>query len=121
MPVKVLLEFFPEIILEIPESPGGSCCLKPIATQSKTSKKMYLIAQHIQWTYKNRINLVIPPKTESRILLIKKYTRFKSDRRKKRLGISKLPGLALDSKVLCDGVIPDEKVLEKKVKEIMDS
>jgi hypothetical protein len=30
MPEMMLMEFFPKIIVEIPESPGGSCCLKPV-------------------------------------------------------------------------------------------
>jgi len=68
MPKKVYLEFFPEIILELPESPGGSCCLKPVVGQSKISRKMYLLAQHIQWKFKDKVNLVIPSKTDSRIL-----------------------------------------------------
>lgn len=116
---KVLLEFFPEIICELPESPGGSCCLKPVVGQSKASKKMYLLAQHIQWKYKNKIDLIIPSKTDSRISLYKKYVQFKSDLRKSRIGLNTLPGLALDGKVLCEGEVSEEKGIMEDVKKIL--
>ena len=118
---KVLLEFFPEVICELPESPGGSCCLKPVVGQSKASKKMYLLAQHIQWKYRNKVNLVIPSKTDSRIPLYKKYVQFKSDLRKDKLGLNRLPGLALDGKVLCEGEVPEENGIMEYVKEILEN
>lgn len=119
MPRMVELEFFPEIILEIPESPGGSCCLKPVVGQSKTSRKMYLLAQHIQWKFKDKVNLVIPSKTDSMILLVKKYFQLKADIRKKRLGIHKLPSLALAGRILCEGEVPEEAEIERIVKELL--
>lgn len=115
----ISLEFFPEIIVEIPESPGGSCCLKPMIRQSKNSQKMYLLAQHIQWKYKDIIELVIPSKTDSRVMPVKKYKQFKTDQRRKRLGIQKLPALALAGKVLCEGEVPSEKRLDKTINEII--
>jgi hypothetical protein len=119
MTEKILLEFFPKIVLELPVAPGGSCCLKPIATQSKSSKKIYLLAQHIQWKYKNLVDLIIPSKSESRIIPVKKYKQFKADWRKQRLGIKKLPALALNGEVLCQGDDVLEKEIEKKVKMIL--
>jgi hypothetical protein len=116
---KILLEFFPEIIVEIPESPGGSCCLKPMVRQSKNSQKMYLLAQHIQWKFRDSIDLVIPSKSDSRVMPVKKYKQFKTDQRRKRLGIQKLPALVLAGKVLCEGKIPSENTLEKIVNEII--
>jgi hypothetical protein len=121
MSEKIKLEFFPEIIQELPESPGGSCCLKPVIRQSNTSQKMYLLAQHIQWKFKDRVELVIPSKTDSRVIPVKKYKQFKADHRKKRLRIQKLPALALAWKVLCEGQPPSEKKLEKSVMEILKS
>jgi hypothetical protein len=121
MTEKILLEFFPKIVLELPIAPGGSCCLKPITTQSKSSQKMYLLAQHIQWTYKDLIDLIIPSKSDSRIIPVKKYKQFISDWRKKRLGIKKLPALALNGVVLCQGDEILENVIEKKVKIILKS
>jgi hypothetical protein len=116
---KISLEFFPEIIVEIPESPGGSCCLKPMVRQSKDSQKMYLLAQHIQWKYKDSIELVVPSKTDSRVMPVKKYKQFKTDQRRKRLGIQKLPALALAGKVLCEGEVPSENRLDKTINEII--
>ena len=118
---KISLEFFPEIIVEIPESPGGSCCLKPMVRQSKISQKMYLLAQHIRWKFKDSIELVIPSKTDSRVIPVKKYKQFKTDQRRKRLGIQKLPALALAGKVLCEGRIPFENKLEKTIIEIINN
>lgn len=120
MSEKIKLEFFPEIIQELPESPGGSCCLKPLIRQSNTSQKMYLLAQHIQWKFKDRIELVIPSKTDSRVIPVKKYRQFKADQRKKRLKIKKLPALALAGRVLCEGQPLSEKRLEKGVIEILN-
>ena len=117
---KILLEFFPEIILEIPESPGGSCCLKPMVSQSKNSKKMYILAQHLEWKFRNRLNLVIPTKSESRIMLIKKYIQFKADMRKRRLGINRIPALVLNGMVLCEGSVPTEAELENIVKKYLN-
>jgi hypothetical protein len=107
--------------MEIPEAPGGSCCLKPVITQSKHSKRMYIIAQHIQYLFKDRVELVIPSKSESRILLVKKYKQFLADWRKRRMGIRTLPALVLDGKVLCQGAEHDEVAVEKKAKEILSN
>jgi len=117
---KVDLEFFPEIVIELPESPGGSCCLKPIVCQSKVSRKMYLLAQHIQWKFKDKLNLIIPSKTDSRILLVKKYFQFKANLRKKRLEIHKLPSLALAGRILCEGEVPQGDEIENTVKKILN-
>ena len=117
---KVKLEFFPEIIQELPESPGGSCCLKPVIRQSNNSQKMYLMAQHLQWKFKDRVELVIPSKTDSRVIPVKKYRQFKADWRQKRLKIQKLPALALAGRVLCEGQAPSEKRLEKSVIKILN-
>ena len=118
---KVQLMFFPEIVVEIPEAPGGSCCLKPIVTQSKLSRKFFILAQHIRWLHKERVDLVIPSKSESRILLVKKYKQFIADWRKRRIGIRKLPALTLDGKILCQGIEPDDKLVEKEAKKILSS
>jgi hypothetical protein len=117
---KKILEFYPEIVIEIPENPGGSCCLKPIVTQSKISKKMYLFAQHLKWKYKDRINLEIPTKSDSRILLVRKYKQFVADLRKKRLGISKLPALVISDRILCEGKIGDEIQIEQLINKILN-
>ncbi len=117
---KVKLEFFPEIIQVLPESPGGSCCLKPVIRQSNNSQKMYQLAQHIQWKFKDRLELEIPSKTDSRIILVRKYKQFIADLRKKRLSIKKLPALALAGKILCEGQPPSEKKLEKNVAEVLE-
>jgi hypothetical protein len=116
---KLLLEFFPKITMELPVAPGGSCCLKPVVTQSKNSRRMYILAQHIQWKFKNQVELMIPSKTDSRIIPVKKYKQFKANIRKKQLGIKNLPALALDGKVLCEEVPPTETELEELVKKIL--
>jgi hypothetical protein len=121
MTEKILLEFFPKIVVEIPESPGGSCCLKPIIKQSKSSQKMYLLAQHIRWKHQDLIDLIIPSKSDSRVIPVKKYKQFIADWRKKRLDIKKLPALALNGEVLCQGENISEDEIEKKVKRILRS
>jgi hypothetical protein len=121
MSEKILLEFFPELIFELPEAPGGSCCLKPILTQSKNSKKMYLFAQHLRWKFKDNVELVIPSKTKSRILLVKKYIQFKADWRKKRIGVQRLPALALAGKLLCQGALPNEETIERTAEEVLNA
>jgi hypothetical protein len=121
MTEKILLEFFPKMVMEIPESPDGSCCLNPIVKQSKSSQKMYIIAQHIRWRFKDLVDLKIPSKSNSRIRPVKKYKQFISDWRKKRLGIKKLPALALNAEVLCQGDEILENEIEKKVKMILKS
>ncbi len=120
MSEKRILEFYPEIVIEIPESLGGSCCLKPIVTQSKNSRKMYLFAQHLKWKYRDRLNLVIPTKSNSKILLVRKYKGFKANIRKKKLGIRKLPALVISGKILCEGKIGDEFKIEQIVKELLN-
>jgi hypothetical protein len=120
MTEKILLEFFPQIILEIPESPGGSCCLKPVVTQSKESRRMYLFAQHIRWKYKDRIDLEIPSKSISRILFVKKYRQLKADLRLKRLKIKRLPAIVLANQVLCEGQMNNVEELEKIADLIMN-
>ena len=119
MPEKIELEFFPEIKFEIPESPGGSCCLKPVIKQSKASQLMYILAQHLEWKFGKRLKLKIPSKTESKITPVKKYHQFKADRRKKKIGVHKLPALALGGKKLCEGTVPDEKEIEKQVRRLL--
>lgn len=114
-----MLEFFPEVTFELPEAPGGSCCLKPVVCQSKNSRKMYILAQHIQWKFKSQVELVIPSKTDSRIIPVKKYRQFKANLRKQQLGIKKLPALALDDKVLCEGSPPTESELDEIVEKIL--
>ena len=118
-PDTVPLEFFPEIIFEIPKCPDGCCCLKPVVTQSKRSRKMYILAQHIQWKYKHRLDLIIPSKTDSRIIPVKKFKQFKADLRIKRLGIQKLPALVLAGRVICEGKVPGEDEIEKIVEKIL--
>jgi hypothetical protein len=50
---------------------------------------------------------------------VKKYKQFKTDQRRKRLGIQKLPALALAGKVLCEGEVPSENRLDKTINEII--
>lgn len=119
MPEKLLLEFFPEIVQLLPESPGGSCCLKPIITQSKLSKQMYALAQHIRWKYNDKIELIIPSKSESRVTLVKKYQQLKSDQRLRKLGIRKLPALALAGKIILQGEIIPELEVDTIVEKMM--
>ncbi|WP_455391714.1 hypothetical protein [[Eubacterium] cellulosolvens] len=71
--------------------------------------------------FKNKVELLIPSKTDSRVIPVKKYKQFRADQRKKRLGINKLPALVLAGKVLCEGKIPSTKWLENTVKEILEN
>ena len=119
MTEKIILEFFPEMILEIPECVDGCCSLKPVVMQSKESTKMHILAQHIQWMFKKRIELIIPSKTDSRIRPVKKYKQFKSNIRIKKLGIKKLPALVLNGKLICEGCIKEDKDVEEKAKHIL--
>lgn len=63
---------------------------------------------------------MIPSKTNSRIIPVKKYKQFKANVRIKKLGIKKLPALALEGKVLCEGFPPSEKELDELVKKILN-
>ena len=100
---KHKLEFFPEIIFTIPKTPGGSCCLKPIPKQTDRSRKMYRFAKHLQYKNKDKLDFVIPSKSESRIRAIMKWKKFKARMRLRKLKINTLPALALDGEVLCQG------------------
>jgi hypothetical protein len=97
------LEFFPEVIFVIPEAPGGSCCLKPIAKQTERSRKMYRFAKHLQWKNKGAVELEIPSKTESRVRAFVKWKKFLARLRMRRLKIKELPALVLDGKVIFQG------------------
>jgi hypothetical protein len=52
---------------------------------------------------------------------IKRYKQFMADWRKLRLGIKKLPALALNGEVLCQGDDILENEIEKKVKMMLKS
>lgn len=119
MPEKLILEFFPEIIQLLPESPGGSCCLKPIITQSKLSKQMYALAQHLKWKYNDQIEFIIPSKSESRVTLVKKYQQLKSDQRLRKLGIHKLPALVLADNIILEGELLPEVEVDTIVERIL--
>ncbi len=119
MSEKILLEFFPEIVQLIPESPGGSCCLKPIVTQSKVSKLMYVLAQHIKWKYSDKVELVIPSKSDSRVTLVKKYQQLRSNQRLRKLGIHKLPALVLADNIILEGQVLPEAELDKIVENVL--
>lgn len=105
---KHRLEFFPDVIFTIPEAPGGSCCLKPIAKQTNRSREMYRFAKRQQWENRDKVDLMIPSKSESRVRAIMKWRKFKARLRMWRLGIKKLPALVLDGKVIFQGELnPD--------------
>jgi serine kinase of HPr protein (carbohydrate metabolism regulator) len=119
---KIKLEFFPEIVQLIPESPDACCTLKAIITQSKLSKQMYALAQHINWKYHKKIELVVPSKSESRVSLVKKYTQYQADRRMKKVGLKKIPALVLNGEILIEGELLSEteldEIVEKKIKNL---
>ncbi len=98
-----VLEFYPEVIFVIPEAPGGSCCLKPIAKQTERSRKMYRFAKHLQWKNSGAMELEVPSKTESRVRALVKWKKFLAKVRMWRLGIKELPALVLDGKVIFQG------------------
>ncbi|UCF08844.1 MAG: hypothetical protein JSW28_03905 [Thermoplasmata archaeon] len=98
-----VLEFYPEVIFTIPKTAGGSCCLKPVPKQTQRSREMLRFAKHAQWENKDKIDFVIPSKTETRIRVLVKWKKFGAKLRMWRLGIEKLPALVLDGKVLCQG------------------
>ena len=77
---------------------------------------MYLLAQHLQWKFKKNITLIVPSKTDSRILPVKKYKQFKADWHKRRYGITKLPALVLSGRVLCEGELRAGAEDEIKIK-----
>ncbi len=97
------LEFFPEVIFVIPEAPGGSCCLKPVPKQTEESRKMHRFAKKLKWKNKDTLELTIPSKCESRVRAVMKWQKFKARMRLSRLGITELPALVLDGKILCQG------------------
>jgi hypothetical protein len=45
---------------------------------------------------------------------------FKADLRKKKIGITKLPALALNGKLLCEGTYSEEEEIEELVREILN-
>ena len=102
---KHQLEFFPEVVFTIPENPGVSCCLKPVAKQTPLSRKMYRFAQELYWENRDKMELSIPSKSESRVRAIVKWKKFKARLRLKKLGIKILPALVLDGKILYQGKI----------------
>lgn len=102
---KHILEFFPEVVFTIPENPGGSCCLKPIAKQTASSREMYRFAKHLQWRNRDIMELVIPSKSESRIRAFVKWRKFRARVRLRKLGIKHLPALVLDGKVIAERIM----------------
>jgi hypothetical protein len=104
---KHTLEFFPEVIFTLPEGNVGGCCLKPVAKQTERSRKMYIFAKHLKHRYRDKLDFVIPSKTETRIRAKMKWKKFKARMRMRRLGVKKLPALALDGKILFQG---DQKI-----------
>ncbi len=112
---KHLLEFFPEVILTLPKHIDGGCCVKPLGEQTKRSEEMYIFAQKIRSKYRNSIDFVIPSKCNSRALGKVKWFRFKATLRMSRLKIKKLPALAFDGQILCEGNISNHELIEKKI------
>ncbi|MEE9151077.1 MAG: hypothetical protein V3U20_04495 [Thermoplasmata archaeon] len=109
---KHRLEFFPEVIFTIPKAPGGSCCLKPVPKQTDRSREMYRFAKSLQWKNKDKLELLIPSKSESRVRVLVKWRKFLARMRLRRLRIKTLPALALDGKVLCQGKLTFEKDID---------
>jgi hypothetical protein len=91
------------MVFTIPRAPGGSCCLKPVPKQTERSRKMYRFARHLEWQNRDKLEFVIPSKSESRVRAIMKWRKFRARFRMWRLGITKLPALVFDGEVLCQG------------------
>jgi hypothetical protein len=106
------LEFFPEVIFVIPEAPGGSCCLKPIAKQTESSRKMFRFAKHIQWENRDKVEFTIPSKSDSRVRAFVKWKKFMARLRMWKLGIKKLPALVLDGRILFQGKLNPDYTFE---------
>ncbi|UCG67959.1 MAG: hypothetical protein JSV09_08930 [Thermoplasmata archaeon] len=89
--------------------------MKPIAKQTDRSRKMYRFAKHLQWKNKDKMELLIPSKSESRVRAIMKWKKFKARMRLRRLRIEILPALVLDGKVLCQGKLDLDEDFELAV------
>ncbi len=74
---------------------------------------MYALAQHINWKYHDKIELVVPSKSDS---IVKKYTQFQADRRMKKVGLKKIPALVLNGEI----ILEDELVSETEIDDIVE-
>ena len=77
---------------------------------------MYALAQHINWKYHDKIELVVPSKSDSRVSIVKKYTQFQADRRMKKVGLKKIPALVLNGEI----ILEDELVSETEIDDIVE-
>ena len=119
--MKHQLEFYPEIVLTIPESIGGSCCLKPVVKETERSHKMHMFAYHLYWIHRDRIQLIIPTQCLSRIHVVNKWRNFLARRRLKRLCVKEIPALVMDGTVLCEGCIGDANSIEVRLRDYLRS
>jgi len=119
--MKHLLEFYPEIVLTLPDSVGGSCCLKPVVRETERSQTMSMFAYHLYWLNRDSLELIIPTKCTSRIHAVNKWRNFKARMRLKRLGVKERPALVMDTIVICEGCINDAETIEAQVREYLNT
>ena len=117
---KIIIEFFPELELHIPKSHSGDNFLKPMVVQSKNSFRMYILAQLIRSKYNNKLNQELSSVIKPHIIVVKKYTNYKTYRLGKKLGIKRLPALVLNGIILCQGKTPLDQELNEIVEKIIE-
>jgi len=118
---KVLLEFFPEIVLHPIGSIQTSSKKRVSVFQSKDSIKMWSFGRYLKWKFNQQVSGEELMKTNTILIMIRRYTHLKGYRFGKKVAIRTLPALIIDNKFLCEGKLPLRNELKEIVNKILGS
>ena len=109
---KIILEFFPELVLYSKGISMDNSRIEVFIYPSKTSLKQYGLARTLKRNF-------LIKKSSLNIDLVKKSTGFKSYRKGKKYRLRILPTITIDHKLLWNGKIRVKKELENIAEEIL--
>lgn len=118
---KVLLEFFPEIVLHPIGSIQNNSKKRVSVFQSKDSLRMWSFGRYLKWRFNQEVSREELMKTNTILIMIRKYTRLKGYRLGKKVAIRTLPALIIDNKFLCEGKLPPRNELKEIVNKFLVS
>ena len=113
---KVLFEFFPEIVLHPVGSLRPNSKKRVSVFQSKDSLKMWSFGRYLKWNFNKGVGREGLMKSNTILIMIRRYTHLKGYRFGKKVAIRTLPVLIIDKKFLCEGKL----FLKNELKEIVN-
>jgi hypothetical protein len=119
MSQKILIEFFPEVVLHSVESSQNNSRQKVMVYQSKDSLRMLTFTRYIKRKFTISASYTIAGTKGTNIILIKRYTHLKGYRYGKKVRVRTIPALVLNGKLLWEGEVLPKRELEIIVKEIL--